>query len=130
MGQQQLLLLILGAIIIGMAIYMGILMFATNNAASNKDAIISDLIELGSDAYGFIYRPVTMGGGGGSYAGYTISAKSPWGPSNVNATYTITSQTASRIDFLATSKVVAGASISEAFDNSGKNISGPVMAGF
>jgi len=130
MPQQQLLLIILAAIIIGVAIYVGITMFAGYNISSNKDAIISDVQDLGSDAYSFIYRPVMMGGGGGSYATYTISNIGPWGPGNANAIYSITTQTSTRISFLATSRVVSGATIAATYDNFGKLISGPDFTGF
>jgi hypothetical protein len=130
MPQQQLLLIILAAIIIGVAIYVGIIMFSNYNIATNRDAIISDLQDLGADAYSFIYRPTMMGGGGGSYAGYTISPTGAWGSGNANATYVITSRTAIQIVFTATSKVVMGATVTTTYDNSGKVTSGPTASGF
>lgn len=39
---------------------------------SARDAIISFLVNLAANAYQFRIRPTTMGGGGGSYAGYSI----------------------------------------------------------
>jgi hypothetical protein len=130
MPQQQLLLIILAAIIIGVAIYVGIIMFSNYNVSSNKDAIISDLQDLGADAYAFIYRPTMMGGGGGSYVGYVISPSGAWGLENANATYVVTNKTATTIAFTATSKVVSGGSITITYDNSGKATSGPTPTGF
>lgn len=130
MAQQQLLLLTLGTIIVGVGIYMGVLMFSSSSASSNKEQIIADLQELGADAYGFIYRPVMMGGGGGSYAHFALSNQGPWGPANANAIYSIASQDAAQIKFLAQSKVVEGATVTVTVDNSGKVIDGPTSVGF
>jgi hypothetical protein len=89
MGQQQLLLIILGVIIVGIAIAVGLSMFSAQSVQSNKDAIINDLNNLAANAYQFKIRPTSMGGGGGSYiggtSGYTIPVKMK---SNANATYT------------------------------------------
>jgi hypothetical protein len=130
MPQQQLLLIILAAIIIGVAIYVGIIMFSNYNVSTNKDAILSDLQDLGADAYSFIYRPTMMGGGGGSYAGYVIAPTGAWGTDNANATYTITSKTATQIVFNAASKIVSGANVTATYDNFGKVTSGPTATGF
>lgn len=130
MSQQQLLLIVLGIVIIGVAIYIGLLMFASSHASTNKETIVADLQELGTDAYSYIYRPAIMGGGGGTYAHYVISDKGPWGPENDNAVYSITTQTATVISFLATSKVVEGATVTVTYDNFGKIIGGPTAAGF
>jgi hypothetical protein len=40
-----------------------------------RDAIINDLSNISANAYQFRIRPTTMGGGGGSYVGYTIPRK-------------------------------------------------------
>ena len=65
MGQQQLLLIILGVIIVGIAIAVGISMFSSSSVQSNKDAIINDLNNLAANAFQFRIRPITMGGGSG-----------------------------------------------------------------
>ncbi|MEX1138929.1 MAG: hypothetical protein WEF53_06270 [Bacteroidota bacterium] len=49
-----------------------------------KDAIVSDLTNLAANAYQYRIRPRTMGGGGGSYIGYSVP---PSLSSNENATY-------------------------------------------
>ena len=43
MGSQQLLLLIVGVLMVGLMIAVGIIMFADSAAASNRDAIANDL---------------------------------------------------------------------------------------
>ncbi|MCI0707002.1 MAG: hypothetical protein L0Y80_05925 [Ignavibacteriae bacterium] len=87
MGQQQLLLIILGVIIVGIAIAVGLSMFSSQSISSNKDAIINDLNNLFANAYQYRIRPASMGGGGGSYAGYKIPATLS---ENENGTYVTT----------------------------------------
>jgi hypothetical protein len=129
MGQQQLLLIILGVIIVGVAIAVGISMFSGQSVASNRDAIITDLATLGADAYQFKIRPSSMGGGNGTFAGYAISTTGAWGSSNPNATYAVTTQTATQLVLTATSKQVNGATVTVTYDGNG-NASAPVTAGF
>jgi hypothetical protein len=102
MGQQQLLLIILGVIIVGIAIAVGISMFSASSVQSNKDGLINDLNNLAADAYQFRIRPTTMAGGGGSYTGgngYSIPSKLA---TNENGTFTRTNA-AQAVTFVATS---------------------------
>ncbi len=87
MGQQQLLLIILGVIIVGIAVAVGITMFKTNAVAANKDALINDMVQLAARAQQYYRRPTSLGGGNFSFTGlvYTIREKS-----NPNGTYVAT----------------------------------------
>jgi hypothetical protein len=85
MGQQQLLLIILGVIIVGIAIAVGLSLFSAQSVQSNRDAIINDLNNLAAQAYQFRIRPTSMGGGQGDYSCFTIPTKMQ---TNENATYT------------------------------------------
>ncbi len=87
MGQQQLLLLVLGAIIVGIAIIAGIFLFSNTSVSSNRDAIIADLQSLGQYAYRYKLRPEPLGGGGLFYTGFTIPSKLA---SNDNGSYSST----------------------------------------
>jgi len=100
MGQQQLLLIILGVIIVGIAIAVGISMFSSGTIQANKDAIINDLNNLAANAYQYRIRPTTMGGGGGGYTGYAIPTKLA---SNENAAYTAGTISATSVTFTGTS---------------------------
>ena len=103
MGQQQLLLIILGVIIVGIAIAVGLSLFSAQSIESNRDAMINDINNLNAHAYQYYIRPISMGGGGGTFVGYTIPLKMS---SNDNATYVPSGQTAVLITFTGTS--VAG----------------------
>ena len=73
MGQQQLLLIILGVIIVGIAIAVGLSLFSAQSIQANKDAIINDLNNLAANAYQYRIRPTTMGGGGGGSGSQTVT---------------------------------------------------------
>ena len=75
MGQQQLLMIILGVIIVGIAISVGISQFSAGSQGANKDGVTASLVSLGASAYQYKIRPNTLGGGGNSYVGYTVPAK-------------------------------------------------------
>ena len=87
MGQQQLLLIVLGVIVVGIAVVVGINLFNANATASNRDAVISDLNNLGAMAQQFYKKPASMGGGANTFTGWTI----PTGlDTTANGTYTAT----------------------------------------
>ncbi|MBE0573145.1 MAG: hypothetical protein IH618_16495 [Ignavibacteriaceae bacterium] len=69
MGQQQLLLIVLGVIIVGIAVVVGINLFNANAEESNKDGIVSDCTNLGAMAQQHYKKPGSMGGGANSFDG-------------------------------------------------------------
>ena len=75
MGQQQLLLIILGVIIVGIAIAVGISQFGAHSTQANKDGVTSSLVNVAANAYQYRIRPTTMGGGGGDYTNYVIPSQ-------------------------------------------------------
>ena len=90
MGQQQLLLIILGVIIVGIAIAVGLSLFSAQSVQSNRDAIINDLNNLAAQAYQFRIRPSSMSGGQGDYTTFVIPTKMA---TNENGTYSATATT-------------------------------------
>jgi len=116
MGQQQLLLIILGVIIVGIAIAVGLSLFSAQSIQSNKDAIINDLNNIAAQAYQFRIRPASMAGGNGAYTGFAIPSKMA---SNANATYTCT-PSANAVTFTATSANNASNMVYAAIDTDGK----------
>jgi hypothetical protein len=74
LGQQQLLLIVLGVIVVGIAIAVGITMFRSNTQSSNRDQIISDLERLGSIAQEYYKKPISMAGGAYDFKGFALSA--------------------------------------------------------
>jgi Tfp pilus assembly protein PilE len=78
MGQQQLLLIVLGVIIVGIAVVVGINVFTASSANANRDAVISDLTTLAAMAQQYYRKPIAMGGGGNSFDASTGSGGTAW----------------------------------------------------
>jgi Tfp pilus assembly protein PilE len=74
MGQQQLLLIVLGVIIVGIAVVVGINVFTASASSSNRDAITADLTNLSAMAQQFYRKPTALGGGGNTFTGWTVPA--------------------------------------------------------
>ena len=72
MGQQQLLLIVLGVIVVGIAVVVGINLFNASAEEANKDGIVSDCTNLGAMAQQFYKKPVSMGGGAQTFDGWAI----------------------------------------------------------
>jgi len=89
MGQQQLLLIVLGVIIVGIAVAVGINMFAGGAASANYDAVVSDLNMISSQAQAWWRKPASMGGGDRtSFTGITV-AKVGFITPNANGAYSV-----------------------------------------
>lgn len=122
MGQQQLLLIILGVIIVGIAIAVGLSLFSAQSIQSNRDAIINDLNNLAAQAYQHRIRPASMGGGNGAYddsKGGTIFSIPSKMSSNENATYEAT-VAADEVGIVATSAQDASNTVEVTIDANGK----------
>ena len=116
MGQQQLLLIILGVIIVGIAIAVGISQFGAHSQQSNKDGVTSALVNIAANAYQYRIRPNTMGGGNGAYDGYVIPSKMA---SDNNGTYAVTSAAGPTAVFTGTSVLNASWTATCTADSSG-----------
>ncbi|HYW34242.1 MAG TPA: hypothetical protein VE868_02440 [Balneolaceae bacterium] len=107
MGQQQLLLVILVTIIVGIATVVAINTFGSASKNANKSAVRQDLATIASDAQGYFMKPKQLGGGGHSFTGMTFK-KIGWGKTqnmsssssivyNQNGTYQISSASDSSV---------------------------------
>jgi hypothetical protein len=67
MGQQQLLLLVLGIVIVGLAVVVGIQAFGENQKKANADALVNDGVRIASDAQAWNLKPQAFGGGNGYF---------------------------------------------------------------
>ncbi|MDZ7360138.1 MAG: hypothetical protein ONB46_05350 [candidate division KSB1 bacterium] len=110
MGQQQLLLLVLAAVIVGLAVVTGINMFGQNAIQANQDAIRQDLLKIGSEAQAWYRRPAALGGGGNTFAALGgangwASLNYPAGANfvNANATYVWSGAGAGQVTLTGTS---------------------------
>ena len=72
MGQQQLLLIVLGVIIVGIAIFVGITLFQSNAAEAKRNNVTNELINLATLAQQYYQRPTALGGGNRAFTGWQI----------------------------------------------------------
>jgi hypothetical protein len=112
MGQQQLLLIVLGVIVVGIAVVVGINLFNANAEESAKDGVVSDCTNLGAMAQQFYKKPQSMGGGGNTFntggpnnAGFEIPTSLA---STANGTYVATPS--------ATNCVIEGTPTEDSYD--------------
>ncbi|MEX0595377.1 MAG: hypothetical protein WD512_02675, partial [Candidatus Paceibacterota bacterium] len=70
--QQQLLLVILVTIIVGIATVVAINVFGTSAESANRDAVRQDVLTIAAASQGWYIKPEMMGGGGNSFDGMTF----------------------------------------------------------
>ncbi len=113
MGQQQLLLILLAILVIGVAILLGINMFRSHAVETKRDNLITDCVNLSGLAQQYYSRPAAMGGGGRSFSGWIIPTELQI---NANGRFEITdiSQPLSYVEVTAigNEEVTAGDSVS------------------
>lgn len=94
MGQQQLLLIVLGVIVVGIAIVVGINLFNANSIAANRDSVISDINNIAGLAMSHYKKPTSMGGGSNEFTGFVLPAELD---TTANGTYTVTAAAATTL---------------------------------
>jgi Tfp pilus assembly protein PilE len=72
MGQQQLLLVILVTIVVGIATFVAINTFQIANEESSLDAIRQEIHQAHAQSKAYYLKSSSMGGGSGSYSNITI----------------------------------------------------------
>lgn len=73
MGQQQLLLVILVTIIVGIATVVAINTFGSAADSANIDSVRQDIATFAASAQGYFMKPEMLGGGGGDWQGITFN---------------------------------------------------------
>lgn len=106
MGQQQLLLLVLSTIIVGVSIVVGIGMFQDSAMNANIDTVTQECVTIASKASEWWNKSEALGGGGGAFngTGRTVDLQL-LGYSNVIDTtdvgiFTIASPTANTVEVI------------------------------
>ena len=85
MGQQQLLLVLLGIIVVGVAIAVSINLFRGHAIDRKREILINESHNIGSIAIAFYKKPKMIGGGGRRFTGWTIPSSLV---ATVNGSYT------------------------------------------
>jgi hypothetical protein len=118
MGQQQLLLVILVTIIVGIATVVAINTFGSAADSANVDAVRNDVAAIASSAQGFYMKPTMLGGGGRDFSSFTFEGVAVPGEitnpgtdtiiANENGTYEITGSDATSVTITATPASIDG----------------------
>ncbi len=90
MGQQQLLLIVLGTIIVGVAVVVGINMFTTGAINAERDALVQDVNNIASSAASYWRKPAALGGGARDFTGIADVTVFGADSSNANGVFTMT----------------------------------------
>ena len=97
MGQQQLLLIVLGVIVVGIAVALGINIFSESAAQANFDAVMSDMLRIASNAQQWYMKPTSLGGGGRTFSSVSLTNINTSG-SNANGNYSFSNITGANFD--------------------------------
>ena len=89
MGQQQLLLIVLGTIIVGVAVVVGINMFTTGAINAERDALLQDVNNIASSAAAYWRKPAALGGGARDFSGITTVVVFGADSSNANGSFVL-----------------------------------------
>ncbi len=106
MGQQQILLIVLGIIVIGIAIAISMQLFRQGAIDNKRDLLVNECNSLASIAIGYYKKPKEFGGGGRSFIGWQIP-----GSMQVTTTgsYTISNASVDELEIIGTgTEVVTG----------------------
>ena len=113
MGQQQLLLIVLGVILVGVAVVLGIQYFSVGAEEGAKDELVAHSITIGANAQQWFKKPVSMGGGGNTFTGnggflaqFTNNLIGLH--TSTNGTYDVTGETATVVTIEGTPLVALG----------------------
>ena len=102
MGQQQLLLIVLGTIIVGVAVVVGINMFTTGAVNAERDALLQDVNNIASSAASYWRKPAALGGGARDFTGVTSVVTFGADSSNANGVFTMNVTSATQFTLTAT----------------------------
>jgi len=106
LGQQQLLLILLGIVVIAIAVAIGISLFRAHAISSKRDILTNETIDMAAQAIGYYKRAREFGGGGKSFIGWQIP---PQLQNTVNGSYVIDAINKDEVVIIATgTEVVTG----------------------
>lgn len=102
MGSQQILLIIVGVIVIGLMVTSGIRLFSSYMETSNREQLISTVYDLCILAQQHYKKPREQGGGGNTFTGWVLPRQFRNTPAG---RFTATVR-AARINFTATGNAI------------------------
>ncbi len=106
MGQQQLLLLVLGVIIVGIAVVLGITMFDERFRAEQADDLLNRNVHIAQEAINWRGRAtIFAGGGGGAFDPLATDGLERLGfeDGDINGTYAISTASGTTLEIVGVS---------------------------
>ncbi len=74
MGTQQMFLLVVAALLVGLALVAGLKQFAAGAQGANKDQLRNEAARVAKHAQAWYRSPENIGGGGRSFAGFSFES--------------------------------------------------------
>lgn len=72
MGQQQLLLIVLGVIIVGTTVVLAMNLFRANAIENKRDIVMNEAFHIATLAQNYYKKPLSQAGGGNKFTGWEI----------------------------------------------------------
>jgi Tfp pilus assembly protein PilE len=111
-GQQQLLLIVLGVIIVGIAIVVGMTTFKSNAVSANREQVVSNLLHLASRAQQYYMKPSSLAGGNRNFKGFALMVVDT---GNANGSFSPTATQPSGATYVAGSTAAISSSASKLY---------------
>ena len=108
MGSQQLLLIVLSMVLVGVALAVAISMFQANAVESNRSAITDDLLYFATRAREYYWRPTSLGGGNRSFLGIPSLRFLSQMTENENGRYYLVSTSQHELVIMGIGKIMVG----------------------
>jgi hypothetical protein len=111
MGQQQLLLLVMAVIVVGIAVILGMHLFRERFRAEQGDSLLNRNVQIAQEAINWRGRAtVFAGGGGGSFDPLATNGLATLGfePSDANGEYRIRTASGTTLEIVGVSTRFAG----------------------
>jgi hypothetical protein len=106
LGQQQLLLIVLGLVVIAIAVAIGMSLFRAHAISSKRDILTNETIDMAAQAISYYKRAREFGGGGKSFIGWQIPSQVQ---NTINGSYIISDVYSDHVVLIATgTEVVTG----------------------
>jgi len=74
-GQQQILLIVLALIIVGVAIAISVQLFRANAIEAKRDILVEETTYLGTMAIQYFKKPTELGGGNQDFTGWQVPSQ-------------------------------------------------------
>lgn len=108
MGNQQLLLIIIGVLVIAVAVTVAIAIFLANSVETSRNNLIVDLGFYAQKAREYYWKPRAQGGGNRNFSNVSLE-NLVYSTENENGRYYVESSTTGEVVLLGVGRIISGA---------------------